>query len=80
MKRIDIAQEADKWLRTDLKNRGGLVVLVEDDSHGNLNSAQLFSGNWSLIMAVISALMAETPDLAMSIVALADEYRKGMQF
>jgi hypothetical protein len=79
MKRIDIAQEADKWIRTDLKNRGGLVVLVEDASHGKLNSAQLFGGNWGMVMEVISTLMAQKPDLAMSIVALADEYRKGMQ-
>lgn len=79
MKRIEIAQEADKWIRTDLKNRGGLVVLVENASHGKLNSAQLFGGNWGMVMEVISTLMAQKPDLAMSIVALADEYRKGMQ-
>lgn len=79
MKRVDIAQETDKWLRTDLHNRGGLLVLVEESTHGKLNSAQLFGGNWGMVMEVISTLMAQTPDLAMSIVALADEYRKGMQ-
>lgn len=80
MERDIIIDKAKKWIDADMKNRGGLSILGENEGKGRINISSVTGHNSRIIANGILHLMEKNRDFAKMVLWVVNRYKNEHPF